>query len=44
MPTFNPLLQTVLDDLLLAYPLVRAGKKLCACLYEQGVGHKLKSS
>ncbi|NMC60494.1 MAG: hypothetical protein GYA51_14085, partial [Candidatus Methanofastidiosa archaeon] len=52
MPTFNPLLQPVLDDLRLAHPLVRAGKmfgfpayyagkKLCACLYEQGVGLKL---
>ncbi len=55
MPTFNPHLQPVLDDLLLAHPLVRAGKmfgypayyagkKLCACLYEQGVGLKLPAA
>lgn len=52
MSTFNPNLQPVLDGLLLAHPLVRAGKmfgypayyagkKLCACIYEGGVGLKL---
>ena len=49
---FNPEHKAVLDDLLLGHPLVRpgkmfgfpayyAGKKLCICLYEQGVGLKL---
>jgi hypothetical protein len=44
--------KTVLDDLLLDHPFVRAGKmfgfpayfagkKLCICLYEQGIGIKL---
>ncbi|MCB0283350.1 MAG: hypothetical protein H6627_13615 [Calditrichae bacterium] len=44
--------KTVLDDLLLAHPAIRAGKmfgfpayysgkKLCICLYGQGVGIKL---
>jgi hypothetical protein len=52
MPDFNPEHKAVLDDLLLVHPLVRpgkmfgfpayyAGKKLCICLYEQGVGLKL---
>lgn len=55
MSTFNPLLQSVLDNLLHAHPLVRAGqmfgypayyagKKLCASLYEGGVGFSLHSS
>jgi len=49
---FNSEHKTVLDDLLLGHPQVRsgkmfgfpayyAGKKLCICLYEQGVGVKL---
>jgi hypothetical protein len=49
---FNPEHKAVLDDLLLSQPNVRsgkmfgfsayyAGKKLCICLYEQGVGVKL---
>jgi hypothetical protein len=49
---FNSEHKAVLDDLLLGYPFVRAGKmfgfpayyvgkKLCICLYEQGVGIKL---
>ena len=52
MPNFNPNHKIVLDDLLLANPMVRAGKmfgypayyvgkKLCICLFEQGVGLKL---
>jgi hypothetical protein len=52
MANFNPEHKTVLDDLLLVFPHVRAGKmfgfptyyvgkKLCICLYEQGVGIKL---
>jgi hypothetical protein len=52
MANFNSEHKTVLDDLLLGIPLVRAGKmfgfpayyagkKLCICLYEQGVGVKL---
>ena len=52
MANFNPEHKAVLDDLLLGYPHVRpgkmfgfpayyAGKKLCICLYEQGVGVKL---
>ena len=52
MANFNPGHKAVLDDLLLGHPLVRpgkmfgfpayyAGKKLCICLYEQGVGLKL---
>jgi hypothetical protein len=58
MPSFNPHnphLQPILDDLLLAHPLVRASKmfgypacyaskKLCACLYEGGVGFKLPAA
>lgn len=55
MSDFNPHLQPVLDGLLLAHPLVRAGKmfgypayyagkKLCACLYEGGVGLKLPAA
>jgi len=49
---FNPEHKAVLDDLLLSQPNVRSGKmfgfpayyaakKLCICLYEQGVGVKL---
>jgi hypothetical protein len=49
---FNPGHKAVLDDLLLGHPLVRPGKmfgfpayyvgrKLCICLYEEGVGVKL---
>ncbi len=52
MANFNPDHKTVLDNLLLEHPLVRqgkmfgypayyVGKKLCICLYEQGVGVKL---
>lgn len=52
MANFNPDHKPVLDDLLLGHPLVRpgkmfgfpayyAGKKLCICLYEEGVGIKL---
>jgi hypothetical protein len=52
MAVFNPEHKTVLDDLLLRHPLVRpgrmfgfpayyVGRKLCICLYEQGVGVKL---
>jgi hypothetical protein len=49
---YNSNHKIVLDDLLLGHPFVRAGKmfgfpayfagkKLCICLYEQGVGIKL---
>jgi hypothetical protein len=49
---FNPAHKAVLDALLLGNPLVRsgkmfgfpayyAGKKLCICLYEEGVGVKV---
>lgn len=52
MAVFNPEHKAVLDDLLLAHPQVRpgkmfgfpaytAGRKLCICLYEGGVGIKL---
>ncbi len=52
MSNFNPEHKVVLDDLLLDHPLIRpgkmfgfpayyVGKKLCICLYEQGVGIKL---
>jgi hypothetical protein len=52
MANFNSEHKVVLDDLLLGYPHVRpgkmfgfpayyVGKKLCICLYEQGVGVKL---
>ena len=52
MPAFNPQNKTALDALWLAYPQVRAGKmfgfpayfvgrKLCACVYEDGLGLKL---
>ncbi|NMB82774.1 MAG: TfoX/Sxy family protein, partial [Ignavibacteria bacterium] len=55
MAIYNLFFQPVLDDLLLAHPLVRAGKmfgypayyagkKLCACLYEEGVGLKLPAA
>ncbi|MBM4444809.1 MAG: TfoX/Sxy family protein [Chloroflexi bacterium] len=49
---YNPQHKAVLDDLLLGHPLVRsgrmfgfpayyAGRKLCICLYEQGVAVRL---
>ena len=52
MANFNPDHKLVLDDLLLTHPHVHSGKmfgypayyvgkKLCICLYEQGVGVKL---
>jgi hypothetical protein len=52
MANFNPEHKKVLDDLLLGRPFVRAGKmfgfpayyvgkKLCICLYEEGIGVKL---
>lgn len=52
MPRFNPDHKILLDDLLLNHPFVRpgkmfgypayyVGKKLCICLYEEGVGLKL---
>lgn len=52
MANFNSEHKAILDDLLLDYPLIRpgkmfgfpayyVGKKLCICLYEQGVGIKL---
>jgi hypothetical protein len=52
MPTFNPEHKVVLDDMLLDHPGIRPGKmfgfpayyadrKLCMCLYEQGVGVKV---
>jgi len=52
MADYNPQHKAVLDDLLLTHPNVRAGKmfgfpayylgkKLCICLYEQGVGLKI---
>jgi len=52
MANFNSNHKTVLDNMLLSHPLVRAGKmfgfpayyagkKLCICLYERGVGVKL---
>lgn len=52
MAEFNPEHKRVLDEMLLANPLVRPGKmfgypayyvgrKLCICLYEQGIGIKL---
>ena len=55
MAIYNLSFQPVLDGLLLAHPQVRAGrmfgypayyagKKLCACLYEGGVGFSLHSS
>lgn len=55
MTNYDPKHKTVLDDLLLGHPQVRAGKmfgypayyagkKLCICLYEQGVGVKLPES
>ncbi|NJD60292.1 MAG: hypothetical protein C3F13_18235 [Anaerolineales bacterium] len=50
--TFNPAIKLILDDLLLTHPLVHAGKmfgypayyvgkKLCMCVFEQGVGLKV---
>jgi hypothetical protein len=55
MANFNPEHKAVLDDLFAGHPLVRpgkmfgfpayyVGKKLCICLYEQGVGIKLPES
>jgi hypothetical protein len=52
MAKFNPEHKAVLDELLLGYDEVSSGKmfgfpgyyvgkKLCICLYEQGVGIKL---
>lgn len=52
---FNPQHKNILDDLLLPNPLIRTGKmfgfpayyvgkKLCICLYEQGVGVKLPAA
>jgi hypothetical protein len=52
LAAFNPEHKRVLDALLLGHPFLRpgkmfgfpgyyAGKKLCICLYEQGVGVKL---
>ncbi|MCX6065102.1 MAG: MmcQ/YjbR family DNA-binding protein [Chloroflexi bacterium] len=52
MANFNPEHKTVLDNMILGYPQIRpgkmfgfpayyVGKKLCICLYEQGVGIKL---
>jgi len=52
MANYNPNHKGILDDLLLGNPVVRPGKmfgfpayyvgrKLCICLYEQGVGIKL---
>jgi hypothetical protein len=52
MANFNRQHKALLDDLLLDHPFVRAGKmfgfpafyvgkKLCICLYEEGVGIKL---
>jgi hypothetical protein len=52
MVNFNPEHKVVLDDLLLNHPDIRpgkmfgypayyVGKKLCICLYEEGVGLKL---
>ncbi len=52
MTSFNPQHKLVLDELLLGMPALRAGKmfgfpayyvgkKLCICLYEDGVGLKL---
>jgi len=49
---FNPKHKAVLDDMLLDHPAIRPGKmfgfpayyadkKLCMCLYEQGVGVKV---
>jgi hypothetical protein len=55
MARFIPEHKQVLDDLLLVNPLVRpgkmfgypayyVGKKLCICLYEEGVGVKLPAT
>ena len=49
---FNPLHKAVLDEILLSHPAIRLGKmfgfpacyankKLCICLYEEGVGVKV---
>ena len=55
MVNYNPGHKAVLDDMLLSYPLIRAGKmfgypayyvgrKLCISLYEDGVGVKLPAA
>jgi len=55
MADFNPDHKAVLDDMLLSHALVRAGKmfgypayyagkKMCVCLYENGVGLKLPAT
>jgi hypothetical protein len=55
MASYNPEIKAVLDELLQDYLHVRAGKmfgfpayyagkKLCICLYEQGVGLKLPAA
>ena len=52
VPNFNPEHKAILDEMLLDHPHVRPGKmfgfpayyvgrKLCICLYQQGVGVKL---
>jgi hypothetical protein len=52
MANYKPEHKTVLDDMLLDHPNIRAGKmfgypayyvgkKLCICLYEEGVGVKI---
>jgi hypothetical protein len=52
MPGYNHKHKTVLDELLLNHPFIRpgvmfgypayyVGKKLCICLYEEGVGVKV---
>ena len=52
MANFNPEHKAVLDDMLLVHPNIRSGKmfglpayyvgkKLCICLYEEGVGVKI---
>jgi hypothetical protein len=52
MPEYDPMIKAVLDEMFINLPHVRpgkmfgfpayyVGKKLCICLYEQGVGVKL---
>lgn len=52
MPAFNPEHKAILDGMLLGHPAIRpgkmfgfpayyAGRKLCICLYEEGVGVKV---
>lgn len=52
MANFNPKHKAILDDMLLGHPAIRPGKmfgfpayyadkKLCMCLYEEGVGLKV---